>query len=411
MISEKNKLKAELGAWYQKFVKYKCFLAGGAITSLFTNTEVNDYDIYFRDKKILARFIENEIHNRNWVKVVTDKAFSIESDGKKFQFIFFDYFKSAEDIFETFDFTVCMGAYDFEKEEFALHEEFLLDNAKRRLIFNPKTRFPIVSLMRIDKYKKKGYKISKAEKLRIVFTIMQTKIETKEQLVSQIGGMYGERYDNIFKDLPDGEISLENVVEKISEYEETEDSFKPINTFDFDCEDWDECWHKILGEKISCFDFFGDIYKKNQYGNFEKLCKKEDFEEECNQSLYELCDSNSYFDLPLKRYKYVKKMPDGRLVSYYNNSFEYKIGEFVSAENGIWVSDKGCLSFTTYANKEDKICIELFAFNLSDCIVKDKYDKISNITGNQQRFSKMYVSRIVPEEEVIEFENSGGFVF
>lgn len=268
MREEQNALKVKLGRWYDKLKKYECFLAGGAITSLFTNSEVNDYDIYFRNKELLAKFLEYEIRDRNWVKVVTDKAFSIESDGNKFQFIFFDYFDSAEDIFETFDFTVCMGAYDFKEEKFILGDNFLIDNAKRRIKFNPKTKFPIVSLMRLDKYKKKGYKTSKAEKLRIIFTIMQLKIETKEQLSSQIGGMYGERYDNILKDFDDGNISLSNVVEKISEFEETEDSFKPKYTPDFDSEDWDELWHKILGTKIKCFKYGWQNFQKELVWRF-----------------------------------------------------------------------------------------------------------------------------------------------
>ncbi len=29
----------------------KCFIAGGALTSIFTGTQINDVDIYFRDKR------------------------------------------------------------------------------------------------------------------------------------------------------------------------------------------------------------------------------------------------------------------------------------------------------------------------------------------------------------------------
>lgn len=404
MKEEQNALKVKLGVWYDRFKKYGCFLAGGAITSLFTNSEVNDYDIYFRNKELLSKFLEYEIRDRNWVKVVTDKAFSIESDGNKFQFIFFDYFDSAEDIFETFDFTVCMGAYDFKEEKFILGDNFLIDNAKRRIKFNPKTKFPIVSLMRLDKYKKKGYKTSKAEKLRIIFTIMQLKIETKEQLSSQIGGMYGERYDNILKDFDEGNISLPDVVEKISEFEETEDSFKLKHKPNFFSEDWDELWHKILGTKIKCFKYGGKIFKKNSYGDLEILCDEEDFEEEHDTSLYEITDSENLFNFPLKRYKYVRKLPDGRMVSFFNNSFEYKIGQFAcDTSNGVYAADKDSLNLTTYANKEDKVCIEVLVLGIEDCFLGNRMS--IDFTGVQQKFKKVLPVRVVPQKEINNEDN------
>ena len=48
---QKRKLKRELGYFYDIFLNYECYLAGGAITSIFTNKEINDYDIFFKHKK------------------------------------------------------------------------------------------------------------------------------------------------------------------------------------------------------------------------------------------------------------------------------------------------------------------------------------------------------------------------
>lgn len=395
MIAERNKLKSKLGKWYDKFKKYECFLAGGAITSIYTNTDINDYDIYFRNKECLAEFLKKEISFKNWVKVVTDKAFSIQENNLNIQFIHFGYFNSAEEIFDTFDFTVCMGAFDFKDEKFYFNEKFMEDNAKRRLSFNEKTRFPIVSLMRVEKYRKKGYKISKSEMLRIIFTIMQLKIENKKELKAQIGGMYGERYEEVLKDIPDGEIDLAQVVSKISEFEESENSFKPIMDIDpFSCDGWEEIQNRILGIKTKCFEYDGRIYKKSNEGKICYLCDSEKFEESNN---YEFCEIEEAIQFPLVRYKYVRKCEDG-LYSFFNPNFKYNVGKFVNDNNrGIYVSDKEDLKVTTYFDKPEKVLIELMVLNFEDALVSEE-EEIS-LSGPAQTFGKVLVTRVVPKEE------------
>lgn len=57
---EKNKLKAHLGDnLYSTLKDYNCIIAGGMITSLFCNREINDVDVYFRNTKDLRDFILN----------------------------------------------------------------------------------------------------------------------------------------------------------------------------------------------------------------------------------------------------------------------------------------------------------------------------------------------------------------
>lgn len=111
------------------------------------------------------------------------------------QLICFDTFDTPKKIFDTFDFTVCMGCYDFKKEKFVLHSDFLKHNSQRILMFNDKTRFPIVSALRVDKYKQKDYTISKTEYLRIILTCMDLHIDNYEDLKEQLGGMYGVNGD------------------------------------------------------------------------------------------------------------------------------------------------------------------------------------------------------------------------
>lgn len=53
---EKLKIKQMLGSEvYDTLKETKCVLAGGAITSLFTNREINDFDLYFTSKESLTQ--------------------------------------------------------------------------------------------------------------------------------------------------------------------------------------------------------------------------------------------------------------------------------------------------------------------------------------------------------------------
>jgi len=51
-------LVSETEGLEELFKELGCFVAGGAVTSVFTNKEVNDLDIYFRDKESLIKFIK-----------------------------------------------------------------------------------------------------------------------------------------------------------------------------------------------------------------------------------------------------------------------------------------------------------------------------------------------------------------
>lgn len=82
---QKRKLKRELGNLYDIFSGYECYLAGGAITSIFTNKDINDYDIFFKHKEDIVRFLYNESYGTNFK---SDYAITIAKDGKTIQLIY-----------------------------------------------------------------------------------------------------------------------------------------------------------------------------------------------------------------------------------------------------------------------------------------------------------------------------------
>ena len=224
---EKSKLYNYLGDYLVGLlIEHKAYIAGGTITSLFCNREINDIDVYFRSKEDCTSFI-GEIYNNSCLMTHTNKAtLFIRGEGNtpvKLQLIHFGFFENVAKIFEKFDYTVCMGAFDFVTEEFVLHSDFIKDNCSRILKFNSNTAYPIISFLRIQKYEEKGYKISKSELIRVLLTCLTLNLNSYEELGEQMGGMYGINYDKIFKGCTD--FSLESAIEKIKNLHVNDDYF------------------------------------------------------------------------------------------------------------------------------------------------------------------------------------------
>lgn len=176
-----------------------CFIAGGAILSKITKQEINDYDIYPKSQEDAVNIITDLIEDGLFVVAYSPKAITLKSNemlsnGERqlVQVIIFDYFQNAQDIFNTFDFSVCMCAYDTDTEEYHFAENTILDIASRTITFNPNTRHPFNSSLRVDKYLKKGFYFPKTQMIKMAMAISNTTLPTSwEELETLIGGSYG----------------------------------------------------------------------------------------------------------------------------------------------------------------------------------------------------------------------------
>lgn len=321
---ERNKLKALIGEEnYEYFKTYKCFLAGGAITSLFCNREINDLDIYFRNREDIVSFFSEAVMSQKICIIArTKKALLYKCEnGSIIQLIYFNTFDSVEKIFDTFDFTACMGAYDFEKEAFVLHENFLKANSQRILTFNQGTAFPLVSAIRVQKYKDKGYSISKLEYLRILLTCMNLHIDNYEDLKEQLGGMYGIEYDDIIKPLENEEFNIGKVVEKMSQIIYQSEYFEKKPVSENNVEPNLIYIKRLVGGRIDLYKYNDKLYLYDE-DCFEDVTKDVDLQhDDVNiMSLSDLLKPN------FKLYKVVNKVND-KYFSYWDRKFEYIVGE------------------------------------------------------------------------------------
>lgn len=230
---EKAKINQAIGTdIYDMLKDNKCVLAGGAITSLMCNREINDLDIYFTTQTGVDSIVSNVfgVSEQNYISEfelianhVTDRSFLTREkfNRAELQFIHYKIYPTVQDIFNSFDFHACMGAYDFATEEFVFHENFFKDNSQRLLNFNKNTDFPIVSALRVDKYREKGYKISKKEMLRVLFAVVKKDYNSWEAVISEVGGLYGIDPKELFD--TEKPFSLDEVIDQLSSVMSLED--------------------------------------------------------------------------------------------------------------------------------------------------------------------------------------------
>lgn len=268
---EKAKIKQMIGSdLYDLFKDTKCILAGGAITSIFSGAEVNDWDLYVTDKEGLSRLVtqvfgvSEEDHIAPFdliVKFATNRSMlGIDKYSKnKLQFIHYKIFKDAQDIFNSFDFEHVMGAFDFATEEFVFHDNFFKSLAQRNIVFNPNTDFPIVSMLRTNKYRERGFKISKAQMLRVAFTIASRDYDSWERVKSECAGMYGIAPEDLFDETKP--FSLEEVVRQLETIVLND---KYVNT---ETPTFEKCAELMVGNLSENFN--------NWYGQFEKPAEKD----------------------------------------------------------------------------------------------------------------------------------------
>lgn len=193
------------------------FAAGGAVTSVFTASPIRDVDVYFKTVEAFEQAVASAYDNGFWCVGSSKRAVTFSDRGSIVQFMHFGFFPTAQDIFDAFDFTVVMGAYDYDTGDFVLHGDFMRHNAQRFLRFNPRTRFPLASATRVLKYQQRGYTIGKGDILKIALACRGVTIETWDNLKDQIGGAYG---DKVALDGDGKPFTLEAAIESLSTNED-----------------------------------------------------------------------------------------------------------------------------------------------------------------------------------------------
>lgn len=186
--AERNLVRAKAYPYEQAFV------AGGALTSVFTAQPVNDADIYFKSRAAFEKAVFQSYEEGFWCVDASKRAVTFSDNGSYiYQLMHFDFFPTAESIFAAFDYTINMAALDLDSNEFIFHDDFLKHCSQRFLRFNRGTRYPLASLARVLKYQQRGYTIGKGDILKIALACRGVRLESWDDLKDQIGGAYGNK--------------------------------------------------------------------------------------------------------------------------------------------------------------------------------------------------------------------------
>ena len=164
---------------------YGAFIAGGAVTSAFSSSRINDFDVFFPSSEALKLALLNA--PRDDKTIDTDSALSLISNGHRVQLVKV-ITGAPQNVIETFDFTVCQAAYQFY-DGFFFGKDFFQHLAQRRLVFNVAAEYPICSLYRLAKFVKRGFHFSGIDAIKLGLRIQALDISDVKELRRQLMGI------------------------------------------------------------------------------------------------------------------------------------------------------------------------------------------------------------------------------
>lgn len=146
------------------------WLAGGAVRSLIDNSNIQDYDLFFKNEESL-NYTKSKLQ-----ELKADKIFecplgyltTYKYGDLKIQLISKRFYHSLEVLFNSFDFTCCQ--FSATRTKFITTKTALKDTIKKELHLN-ELEYPVATINRIRKYKSKGYKIDNCIK-DVVLTLL-----------------------------------------------------------------------------------------------------------------------------------------------------------------------------------------------------------------------------------------------
>ena len=122
-------LTDEAGKFVLSLMKeHGAFIAGGAVTSVFCSSKIKDFDVFFRSPQFLTQGLS--AMPRDDKTIDTDSALSSIVEGHRVQLIKV-LTGSPQQIIDSFDFTVCQGAFELS-DGFTFGPEFFHHLAQRQ---------------------------------------------------------------------------------------------------------------------------------------------------------------------------------------------------------------------------------------------------------------------------------------
>lgn len=210
----------------------RCTIAGGAIVSLLQDISPNDYDVYTKTKEdceLLAHYyaglfnwdnqLEQDEYRKATVVVEGDQVkviqpamdgATIKQDVSKFRTIFispnaitlqgkiqliFRFYGEPDKLIQEFDFEHCTGYFHrvgwenvVWKNELVLNEDMLMSVLTKELKYRH-GKYPVSSLLRLQKYIQRGYTIPTGELIKLALDISKLDLSDTQVFSDQLSGV------------------------------------------------------------------------------------------------------------------------------------------------------------------------------------------------------------------------------
>lgn len=172
-----------------------CWIAGGAIRSWFNREPASDIDIFFASFEQRDLFLEKNRLNKDNLAFSSTTADTYKKGNQLIQAIKI-YKPTVEELFDSFDFTICQFAYD-DVEIFTTAEAIVSSLRKHLAVHKIQKGYEVDSLRRAFKYYEKGYKpcLGTIRDLALAFSMVQEATIQQQIEISPGGGHRGVRWD------------------------------------------------------------------------------------------------------------------------------------------------------------------------------------------------------------------------
>jgi hypothetical protein len=216
LIRELDQVLDAIHPKLKPFIMNKCFIAGGAIASVYSGDPINDFDFYFRTEEDAREFLKlvssyigrdfifnsyphasgclvGDLIGFNAIYACPENDLGVTWYSRaaitigKCQFII-KYIGQPKQVVSAFDFQHCMGYFVPNTNELGLDLP-TVDSIHQRELRYTGSNYPVSAMFRLRKYIKRGYSVTAGEMLKISYQISQLDLTDLNVLVDQLVGV------------------------------------------------------------------------------------------------------------------------------------------------------------------------------------------------------------------------------
>jgi len=149
--------------------EFNCWVAGGAVLSYIDNRPINDFDIYFTNKEDRRKCFDYLKAKEGIVTVNNDIIIRMLYNNKTLE-LTTNYYESPQHCVDDYDYSVCGIGVDCEK---VYKVDNFYDGWRNKLLVLNNIQNPVKNLIRMQKYLRRGYRMTETETMRLVNSIQQ----------------------------------------------------------------------------------------------------------------------------------------------------------------------------------------------------------------------------------------------